>query len=61
MGFSVENLRYAFEEGFIDRDVLPGDRRYARDSYLHWLGRLGYEKGDFDWEAWREEFPGDSP
>lgn len=61
MGFSYQNFRMAFEEGFIDRDVLPGDRKYARDTFLHWLRRLGYDDGDFDWDLWDEEFTGDTP
>lgn len=59
--FSEDRLRGAFEEGFIDKDVHPDDRQAAREAYFEWMEYLGYDTSEFDWDAWRETFPGDTP
>lgn len=51
--FGLDRLRDAFEEGFVDENVDTDDRVAARNAFLSWMGYLGYDPSDFDWDEWR--------
>jgi len=54
-GFSEEQLREFFSEGFLTRSTEPpSDKAELRDAYFEWMEYLGYDTSDFDWHAWRE-------
>lgn len=58
--YSEEQLLEAFKEGFLthsdDPYVSRDDRRIRREEFFEWMEYLGYNRDDFDWEAWKEHF-----
>lgn len=52
--FGMDRLHDAFEEGFVDENVSTEDRMAARNAFLSWMGYLGYDPSDFDWQAWHD-------
>lgn len=66
--FSVEFLRDAFEEGWMQTsypdsespqmtynpDVSPEDRTIIRETVLYYMHYLGYDNANEFWDEWRE-------
>lgn len=45
-----------FDQGWIDEGLSPEDRQTIRDAFFDYAIEEGYfdDRGDFDWDAWRE-------
>lgn len=54
--FSEEQLRELFDEGFLthEGDASAQERFDAREAFFEWMEYLGYDRDDFNWQAWRE-------
>lgn len=49
-----EEVLNTYWNGFIDPNVDPDVRHYAREMFFEFLDLLDLSGEDFDWEAWRE-------
>lgn len=53
-GLTEDGLRSIFEHAFIDMDISSDLRSAYRDLFFDYLGEMGYEISDFDWDDWRD-------
>ena len=54
-GYSRDQLKYAFEVGFVSDNIEHARRQEAREDFFQMVEELGYyDVDDFNWEAWRD-------
>jgi hypothetical protein len=52
--YSERELKELFDTGFLAYGIDPDTRSDARESFFETMEFLGYDREDFDWQAWRE-------
>lgn len=50
----LDSLDWLFEIGWLDPSADEEERATARELFLEYLEDMGFDRGDFDWDAWRD-------